>query len=110
MATTMIAEVLYPAHSEIGESKIGAWVSGAGRVTGAQRKKLQELLPSYADVRYRLGTFRIEVDVPHEQRNRISVHKLAKAIRAAISKGLGVKAGLCPVASSARVLDLMRRG
>jgi len=106
----MMAEVLYPAHSEIGTSKIGVWVSGAGSVTGTQRKKLQELLPPYADVRYRLGTFRIEMDVPREQRGKDAIHRLAKLIRSAISKGLRVKAGLCPVASSARVLDLTRRG
>lgn len=108
--STMMAEVLYPIHSEIGGSKIGAWISGAGKVSGNQRKKLQALLPSFADVRYRLGTFRIEVDVPRELQRKAAIHKLAKTIRSAILKGLGVKAGLCPVESSARVLDLTRRG
>jgi len=111
MKSVMVAVVAYPSLSEIsGAKKVGAWISGADSVSGRQRKKFQALLPSYVDVRYRLGTFRIEVDVPSEHNDRVSVHKLAKKIRDLISKGLGVRASLCPVTSSARVLDLVRRG
>lgn len=107
---TMMAEVLYPNYLEISEPKIGAWISGAGKVTGKQRARLERLLPSEANVRYRNGTFLIEMDVPLGQRSRVSVRDLAEKIRSAISRSLRVRAGLCPVTSSARVLDLTRRG
>lgn len=108
---TMMAEVLYPAHSEIGESKIGAWVSGAGNKKVKQGRKLSGLLPEDADIRYRRdGTLLIEIGVPREKHGKDAIHKFAKEIQLAIQKGLGVLPGLCPVASSARVLDLTRRG
>lgn len=110
MATTIVAEVAYPMFSEIGESKIGALILGAGKVPGSKRKKLEKLLPPGADLWYRKGTLRIEMDVPREQRSKVSIHKLAKSIRSAILKGLGVKAGFCPVTSSAKVLELVRKG
>ncbi|MBU6388490.1 hypothetical protein KGQ72_01260 [Patescibacteria group bacterium] len=106
----MIAELLFPRFTEAGESQIGALVIGAKDVTGNQMKKLNSLLPSFADARYRLGTLRIEVDVPPELHEKVAMHKLAKRIRSVILKGLGVKAGLCPVTSSAKVLDVIRRG
>ena len=108
MATTMLAEVAYPIFSEIGKSKIGALILGAGKVPGSKRKQLEKLLPPGADLWYRNGTLRIEMDVPREQRSKVSVHKLAKSVRAAISKSLGVRAGLCPVTSSSKVLELVR--
>ncbi len=106
----ILAEVVYPNRTEVGEPKIAAWISGIGRVRGTQVKKLEALLPTCADMRYHNGTFQIEVDVPHEQRGKIAVHKLAKKIRAAILTGIGVKAGLCPVASSEQVLKTVRGG
>lgn len=110
METALMAEVAYPVFSEIGISKIGALVLGAGEVPGSKMKKLGELLPPEADLWYRNGTFRIELDVPRERRSKAAMHRLAILVRSAISRSLGVKAGLCPVRSSSKVLDLVRRG
>lgn len=110
----LLAEVAYPVHSETGipeieTSKIGAIILGAGKVPGSKRKDLEKLLPSEADLWYRNGTVRIELDVPPDRRDRTSLHKLAKKVRSAILKGFGVRAGLCPVTSSKEVLNLVRR-
>jgi len=108
--TAMLAEVVYPIFSEIGESKVGALVLGAEKIPGSKRAALEKLLPPEAGLWYRKGTIRIEVDVPRGQRSKVSMHKLAKSVRAAILKGLGVRAGLCPVTSSTKVLELVRKG
>ena len=110
MVTAIMAEVAYPILPEIGVPKVGALILGAGEVPGSKREKLEKLLPPGADLWYRKGTLRIEIDVPPGQRGKMSIHKLAKTIRSAISKSLGVRAGLCPVASSAKVLELVRKG
>lgn len=107
---SMMAEVLYPNCLEISEPRIGAWISGAGKVTGKQRARLQKLLLPEADVRYRKDTFLIEMDVPLGQRNIVSIRNLAEKIRSAISRSLRVRAGLCPVTSSRKILELTRRG
>ena len=105
------AEVLYPAHNEGGTSTVGAWISGVGDATIRQAKKLQKLLPSNAGTRlvYRSGTLQMEVDIPGGQHDRISILKFARNIRSAILKSLGVKAGLCPVASSVQIRDVVRK-
>ena len=110
MNKDVMAEVLYPNYLEISEPKIGAWVSGAGKITARRRARLQKLLPPEADVRYRNGTFLIEMDVPLGQRGKIAIRNLAEKIRSAIAGSLGVQAGLCPVTSSRKVLDVTRRG
>lgn len=110
MTTALMAEVMFPKFTEDGPSTIGALVIGADEVRSSQWKKLNSLLPSFADVRYRLGTFRIVVDVPPELHEKVAMHKLARRIRSAIHTGLGVKPGLCPVPSSSSVLDLLLRG
>lgn len=114
MTTAILAEVAYPIFSEAGmpeikTSKVGAIILGVGKIPGSKRENLEKSLPSGADLWYRNGTFRIELDVPDEQRDKVSMHKLAKKIRSAILKGLGVRAGFCPVTSSKEVLDLLRR-
>lgn len=112
MATaTMVARVLYSAHAEIGESRIGAWISGAGNKKIRQGKKLSGLLPKDAEIRYgRDGTLLIAMDVPRGKRGKDAMHKFAKEIQSAIQKDLGVLPGLCPVTSSAEILKLMRGG
>jgi len=109
----MIASVAYPIFSESGmseieTSKICALILGVGGVPGSKRKKLEELLPPEADLWYHNGTLRVELDVPRDRRDKVSMHKLAKKIRGAIQKSLGVRAGFCPLTSSKEVVDLVR--
>lgn len=105
---SLMAEVLFPNKTEDGDSKIGAVILGADKVTANQYRKLEKLLPSFADMRYRLGMLKIEVSVPSQLQGRAAMHKLAKTIRSIILRGLGVKAGLCPVTSSDKILGLLR--
>ena len=104
-----IAEVLYPSRPSKA-SKIAAWISGVGNLTGAQRKRFELLLPPGTEVMYLDEMFRIELDVPPEERNPAGIRKLVTSVCSAIQKGLSVQPGLCPVGSNAQILAVTRRG
>ena len=104
----MIAEVLYPMHTEIGESVVGAWVSNPGEIKTWQWERLHALLPQASFINFRRTGIKIEVPLSPGSRNRTAINKQVKAVRGAIRKSLGVTPGLCPVRSSTRIIRITR--
>ncbi len=104
----MMAEIMFPMHTEIGESVVGAWVSNPEEIKMGQWKKLHLSLPEASFINFRRTGIKIEVPLSPKDRNKTAILKLAKTIRCAIQQSLGVTAGLCPVRDSTRIIRITR--